>query len=228
MPRRTVPAVPSRRPRASRSQSEASATLSSTSSKPTLAVSLCPVIVSSPDAQGVLAAQLQRVHAQALGQQVHLALAGEHDLRLAEAAEGAAGDLVRAHHARVHLDVGHAVGAAGVHGAAEEHHRRQRRVGAAVEEVVHLGRDQVPVRAWPPCACGCGPGWRLDITAMSSSRDEDEADGRARWPGRGARPARPGAEGASSLPPKPPPVTVCTMRARLRSQPRAEATAFCT
>ena len=34
----------------------------------------------------------------------------------------------------------------------------------------------------------------------------------------------PGADGASSLPPKPPPVTVCTIRARLRSQPRAEAT----
>ena len=70
-------------------------------------------------------------------------------------------------------------------------------------------------------------GWRLDITAMSSSRVKMRRTGRpvamassATW--------APGAEGASSLPPKPPPVTVCTMRARFRSQPSAEATAFCT
>ena len=141
MPRRTGPLWPRKDSRFF-SQSEASATLSSTSSKPTLVGELVPGDRLVPGAQGVVPAQGQGIHLQPLRQPVHLALAGEDDLRLAEAAEGAAGDLVRAHHARVHLHVGHAIGAAGVHGAAEEDHGRERRVGAAVEEVVDLAGDQ--------------------------------------------------------------------------------------
>ena len=62
---------------------------------------------------------------------------------------------------------------------------------------------------------------------MSSSRVKIRRTGRPVARASSAACA-PGAEGASSLPPNPPPVTVCTMRAWLRSQPSAEATAFWT
>ena len=58
-------------------------------------------MVSSPTSSAFLQPQLEGVHAEPLGQEVHLALGREHDLGLAEAAEGPAGHLVGAHHARV-------------------------------------------------------------------------------------------------------------------------------
>ena len=56
------------------------------------------------------------------------------------------------------------------------------------------------------------------MTAMSSSREKIRRTGRPAAMARSAAWA-PGAEGASSLPPKPPPVTVWTTRTRLRAEP---------
>ena len=115
-------------------------------------------MVSSPTARALRAPQLERIHAQGIGELVHEALGREHDLGLAEPAEGPAGDLVRPHHPGVHPHVGDAIGAAGVDGAPEENHGGQRRVGAAVEEIVHLGRHQVSLAG--------GPELHLDAAGM--------------------------------------------------------------
>jgi hypothetical protein len=73
------------------------------------------------DAQCVLAAKLDGIHAQFLGQQIHVALDGERRLRDAEPPERAGGWVIGVHHVAVDLRVGHGVGAGGV-GRGARHH----------------------------------------------------------------------------------------------------------
>ncbi len=70
-------------------------------------------------------------------------------------------------------------------------------------------------------------GWRLVVAAMSSSRSYMILTGRplfhassAAWP--------PIIDGYSSLPPKPPPVSSCTTRARSAGTPKHFMRPFCT
>ena len=81
------------------------------------------------------------------GDLVDLRLAGEGDLRHAEAAEGAEAHLVGVGEAAVGMHVGDAVGAAVHQQRVAEHARAVVAVGAAVEQHLDLARDQRAVAA---------------------------------------------------------------------------------
>ncbi len=123
----------------------------------TLSRSTWPVARGVALAVGVAAADLERRHAQRLGDAVEVGLGGELDLRRAEAAERAVGRRVGHGRARPDPDVRAAVRAAGVDAAARQHHRRERAVRAAVEDELDVlgderavARDAGPVADRPP------------------------------------------------------------------------------
>ena len=94
---------------------------------------------------GVAQADLDRVEPARLGQPVHLALVGEARLHDAEPAHRPARQVVAAHGVPVDDGVGAAVRALGVGDGVEQHGRRRRRVGAAVEHEAGLDLDDLAV-----------------------------------------------------------------------------------
>ena len=103
-----------------------------------------------PVAQQVAPAQLDRVHAQALGQLVHLGLGHERALRSAEAAEGAAGHGVGEHGEAVDGQVGDLVRARHAQVEVPEHLVGRVVVGAGVEVARGLRHHDPTVRRGPP------------------------------------------------------------------------------
>ena len=103
-----------------------------------------------PVAQQVAPAQLDRVHAQALGQLVHLGLGHERALRCAEAAEGAAGHGVGEHGEAVDGQVGDLVRARHAQVEVPEHLVGRVVVGAGVEVARGLRHHDPTVRRGPP------------------------------------------------------------------------------
>ena len=99
--------------------------------------------------QRIHPAQFDRVHAERLGDALHVHFDGELGLRRAEAAERAVGRSVGEHCAAADVDVVAAVGTGGVDAAAREHHRAQRDVSAAVEDDLDVHRHQAAVWVRP-------------------------------------------------------------------------------
>ena len=94
---------------------------------------------------GVAQADLDRVEPARRGQQVHLALVGEARLHDAEPAHRPARQVVGAHGVAVDDGVGTAVRALGVRDRVEQHGRRRRGEGTAVEHEPGLDLDQPTV-----------------------------------------------------------------------------------
>jgi len=101
-------------------------------------------------AQDVFQAQLDGIHAQRLGQLVHLALGGEGALRAAKAAERAAGDVVGGHGVAVDVGVGDDIGAGDHQVGVAQHFGAGIGVGAAVEDKFGFDGSQFAV-------AGCAP-----------------------------------------------------------------------
>jgi hypothetical protein len=93
------------------------------------------------------------VHAQRLGQLVHLALGGERPLRPAKAAERAAGHVVGRHGVAVHMGVGNLVGAGHHQIGVAQHLGAGIGVGPAVEDEFGLDSRQLAVLCRPPLGC---------------------------------------------------------------------------
>ena len=96
--------------------------------------------------QGVAQPELQRVQAEFRGDQVHVALDAEHDLRCPGRAHVSRRHGVRIGAQDLDLDVGHAVRPRGVHAAVHRVQRRERAVRAATEHERGLACDDPPVR----------------------------------------------------------------------------------
>ncbi len=117
-------------------------------------------------AQRVVQAQLDRVHAQRLGEAVHLRLVGVGGLRVAEAAKRAGAGVVRAHRPPVDAPVGHPVGPLHERGGVEHDDLGGRRVRAAVEHDARFQRHDRAVAL----GVGAQPDARRVALAMHQER----------------------------------------------------------
>ena len=109
------------------------------------ALNTCPVISRSPVSHRVAQADLDRVEPARRGQPVHLRLVGEARLHDAEAAHRPARQVVGAHRVAVDDGVGAPVRTLGVGDRVDQHRRRRRRVGPAVEHEAGLDLDDLAV-----------------------------------------------------------------------------------
>ena len=91
-------------------------------------------------------AQLDRIHAEGLGELVHLGLVGKADLNGSEAPHCAARGVVRAHGGRLDEGVRDVVRAVGKAGGVERHGRRGRQVSAPVEDDSRLDTHEMASR----------------------------------------------------------------------------------
>ena len=142
----------------------------------------CPVISAVAGLHGVAQADLDGVEPARRGQLVHLALVGEARLHDAEPAHRPARQVVGAHGLAVDDGVRAPVRALGVRDGVEQHGRRRRRVGPAVEHEAGLDLDDLAVARWRGGASRSSPG----------------GGGRGRGSSRrGCRPCAPGGRGAA-------------------------------
>ena len=163
--------------------------------------------------EDVLEAQLERIHVELRGDLVDLGLAGEGDLRIAEAAEGARTQLVGVDDLAVAARVRNAVGPARHQERVAEHARAVVAIGAAVEvKLAARGRPRCRP-ASPPVRTRSLAGWRTRTISKSSSRAQDQLDRAGRYAS--ASLTAIGWTCASILLPKPPP-----MPRRDAAQPR--------
>ena len=150
------------------------------------------------------------------GHAVHVALEGEEALRRAEAAERAVWRSVRRHSPPPQPNVRAVVRTSRVNRPPREHHGRQRAVRTAVDDEVDVHREQTAVarHGGPMASSGRVPLGRRDHVFGAVV---DELHGAAGLP-RQQRGVAGDHRGYSSLPPKPPPVSICTTRTLLARQ----------
>ena len=141
------------------SQPDSRATVSRHSASPFDAIGW-PPNQGSPGSEHVLAPQGDRVHGQACRDLVELALRGEGHLRHAEAAEGTEAQLVRVRHAPVRRARAGSGTVRAHQQRVAQHARAVVAVGAAIEQQLHLARDQRAV----------GLGARLDADGERMAR----------------------------------------------------------
>ena len=176
-----------------------------------------PTASVSPGLDEIAAAELVGRQPDRGGDLVHVPLEREEALRRAEAAERAVRRHVGRDRASAHAHVGARVRPRRVDRPARQDDRRQRAVGAAVDGEVDVHREQAAVARRPPCdaASATGAAWSSTPCLRRGRRSSSPA---APTSTRAAPRARRSPTGYSSLPPKPPPVSICTTRMRSSRQ----------
>jgi hypothetical protein len=167
--------------------------------------------------QRVAMAELQPVDAEPVGELVHQRLVGDGGLRHAEAAEGAGRRLVGVDRRAPGAHVGNGVGAHCMDRHAVGDGRSPRGIGAGVEVAGHVAGEQLAIRVGAEAR---GHPSRMALGARGHAFGPRVDASRTGGPRCQAATAIKRLHRESSLPPKPPPQAVGTMRTRLGLQPQ--------